>query len=143
MNPNEDLRAARGVRIDAEAMQWTFARSSGAGGQNVNKNSTKASLTVAVSDIQCSPKIRARIALRHPDKITVTCQIHRSQWRNRVACLEQLSEQLNEASAPPLAPRKKTKPSRGAIEERLASKRKDSEKKRNRLTKQEVSRHHM
>jgi ribosome-associated protein len=115
MSPDEDLRAARGVRVAVEAFQWTFARSSGAGGQSVNKTSTKATLTILLSDIQCSPTILAR-----------------SQWRNRVACMELLCEKLNEVSAPPPAPRRKTKPSRGAIERRLNSKRIDSEKKRNR-----------
>jgi ribosome-associated protein len=46
--------------------------------------------------------------------------------------MELLCEKLNEVSAPPPAPRRKTKPSRGAIERRLNSKRIDSEKKRNR-----------
>ena len=50
VNPDDDLRAARGVIVPADAMEWSFARSSGAGGQNVNKTSTKASLTVALHD---------------------------------------------------------------------------------------------
>ena len=132
MSPDEDLRAARGVRVAAEAFQWTFARSSGAGGQSVNKTSTKATLTILLSDIQCSPTILARLERSLPETVSVTSQVYRSQWRNRVACMELLCEKLNEASAPPPAPRRKTKPSRGAIERRLNSKRIDSEKKRNR-----------
>jgi ribosome-associated protein len=132
MSPDEDLRAARGVRVAVEAFQWTFARSSGAGGQSVNKTSTKATLTILLSDIQCSPTILARLERSLPETVSVTSQVYRSQWRNRVACMELLCEKLNEASAPPPAPRRKTKPSRGAIERRLNSKRIDSEKKRNR-----------
>ena len=132
MSPDEDLRAARGVRVAVEAFQWTFARSSGAGGQSVNKTSTKATLTILLSDIQCSPTILARLEKSLPETVSVTSQVYRSQWRNRVACMELLCEKLNEASAPPPAPRRKTKPSRGAIERRLNSKRIDSEKKRNR-----------
>lgn len=132
MSPDEDLRAARGVRVAAEAFQWTFARSSGAGGQSVNKTSTKATLAILLSDVQCSPTILARLERSLPETVSVTSQVHRSQWRNRVACMELLCEKLNEASAPPPAPRRKTKPSRGAIERRLNSKRIDSEKKRNR-----------
>jgi len=132
MSPDEDLRAARGVRVAVEAFQWTFARSSGAGGQSVNKTSTKATLTILLSDIQCSPTILARLEKLLPETVSVTSQVYRSQWRNRVACMELLCEKLNEASAPPPAPRRKTKPSRGAIERRLNSKRLDSEKKRNR-----------
>jgi ribosome-associated protein len=132
MSPDEDLRAARGVRVAVEAFQWTFARSSGAGGQSVNKTSTKATLTILLSDIQCSPTILARLEKLLPETVSVTSQVYRSQWRNRVACMELMCEKLNEASAPPPAPRRKTKPSRGAIERRLNSKRLDSEKKRNR-----------
>ena len=132
MSPDEDLRAARGVRVAVEAFQWTFARSSGAGGQSVNKTSTKATLTILLSDIQCSPTVLARLEKSLPETVSVTSQVYRSQWRNRVACMELLCEKLNEASAPPPAPRRKTKPSRGAIERRLNSKRIDSEKKRNR-----------
>lgn len=132
MSPDEDLRAARGVRVAVEAFQWTFARSSGAGGQSVNKTSTKATLTILLSDIQCSPTVLARLEKSLPETVSVTSQVYRSQWRNRVACMELMCEKLNEASAPPPAPRRKTKPSRGAIERRLNSKRIDSEKKRNR-----------
>ena len=132
MSPDEDLRAARGVRVAVEAFQWTFARSSGAGGQSVNKTSTKATLTILLSDIQCSPTVLTRLEKALPETVSVTSQVYRSQWRNRVACRELLCEKLNEASAPPPAPRRKTKPSRGAIERRLNSKRIDSEKKRNR-----------
>ncbi len=132
MSPDEDLRAARGVRVAVEAFQWTFARSSGAGGQSVNKTSTKATLTILLSDIQCSPAVLARLEKSLPETVSVTSQVYRSQWRNRVACMELLCEKLNEASAPPPAPRRKTKPSRSAIERRLNSKRIDSEKKRNR-----------
>lgn len=132
MSPDEDLRAARGVRVAVEAFQWTFARSSGAGGQSVNKTSTKATLTILLSDIQCSPTILARLEKLLPETVSVTSQVYRSQWRNRVACMELMCEKLNEASSPPPAPRRKTKPSRGAIERRLNSKRIDSEKKRNR-----------
>lgn len=132
MSPDEDLRAARGVRVAVEAFQWTFARSSGAGGQSVNKTSTKATLIILLSDIQCSPAVLARLEKSLPETVSVTSQVYRSQWRNRVACMELLCEKLNEASAPPPAPRRKTKPSRSAIERRLNSKRIDSEKKRNR-----------
>lgn len=132
MTPDEDLRAARGVRIKADALVWTFSRSSGAGGQNVNKNSTKATLTISLADILCSATIRARFEKSFGEEISLTCQTSRSQWRNRVLCIEQLIEKLNEASAPPPALRKKTRPTRGSIERRLDSKKRDSVKKQDR-----------
>lgn len=132
MTPDEDLRTARGILIASSAMQWTFARSGGSGGQNVNKTSTKASLTVAVEDMTCSHAARARIIAALGDSITVTNQTSRSQWQNRRNCLQQLTEMLDTAAAPPPAKRKKTKPTRSSIERRLESKRRDSAKKRDR-----------
>lgn len=132
MTPDEDLRTARGILIPSSAMQWSFARSGGAGGQNVNKTSTKASLTVAVEDITCSNAARARIITTCGESITVTNQTSRSQWQNRRNCLQQLTEMLDTAAAPPPAKRKKTKPTRSSVERRLESKRRDGEKKRDR-----------
>ncbi len=132
MTPDEDLRTARGILIPSSAMQWSFARSGGAGGQNVNKTSTKASLTVAVEDITCSNAARARIITACGESITVTNQTSRSQWQNRRNCLQLLTEMLDTAAAPPPAKRKKTKPTRGSVERRLESKRRDGEKKRDR-----------
>lgn len=132
MTPDEDLRTARGILIPSSAMQWSFARSGGAGGQNVNKTSTKASLTVAVEDMTCSNTARARIITACGESITVTNQTSRSQWQNRRNCLQQLTEMLDTAAAPPPAKRKKTKPTRGSVERRLESKRRDGEKKRDR-----------
>ena len=132
MTPDEDLRTTRGILIPSSAMQWSFARSGGAGGQNVNKTSTKASLTVAVEDITCSNAARARIITACGESITVTNQTSRSQWQNRRNCLQLLTEMLDTAAAPPPAKRKKTKPTRGSVERRLESKRRDGEKKRDR-----------
>ena len=132
MTESDDIRTPRGVYVSADAMQWNFSRSEGAGGQHVNKTSTKASLTVNLDDVVCSDIQRSRIFDALGDTITVTCQTTRSQWRNRQLCIKQLAEILNDATAPPPAPRKKTKPSRGVRERRLQSKKRDSEKKRNR-----------
>ena len=132
MTPDDDLRTQRGIRIAPTVMQWGFARSGGAGGQNVNKTSTKASLTVVVADMECSNAARARIIAALGESVTVTNQTTRSQWQNRRNCLEQLAKILDKVAAPPPAKRKKTKPTRGSVERRLESKRRDSEKKRDR-----------
>lgn len=134
MTLDEDLRTSRGILIASTALHWSFARSSGAGGQHVNKTSTKATLTVAAQDLACSNAARHRIIAALGDTITVTSQTSRSQWQNRRNCLRQLSDMLDDAATPPPAPRKKTRPSRGAIERRLESKRRESAKKRDRKT---------
>jgi ribosome-associated protein len=62
--------------------------------------------------------------------LTVTASEHRSQLRNRQAAASRLSAILTEATAPPPAPRRATRPSRAARERRLATKRQRSEIKR-------------
>jgi len=126
---NGEVKTARGIEIPEDAIEWSFARSSGAGGQHVNKVSSKATLTVLTASLSGSIVKCERITAAFGEQITVTCQETRSQWRNRELCLAKLVEIVDEAAAPPAPPRRKTKPSRGAIERRLSSKKKDSDKK--------------
>ena len=62
--------------------------------------------------------------------ITVTASEHRSQLRNREAARERLAALLRDAIAPPPRRRRPTKPSKGAVERRLAAKRRRSDLKR-------------
>lgn len=123
------MKTQRGIEIPEEALEWSFARSTGAGGQHVNKVSSKAVLTVATSSLVGSNVKLERVETALGEQITVTCQETRSQWRNRELCLAKLVELIDVAAAPPAPPRRKTKPSRGAIERRLSSKKKESDKK--------------
>ena len=129
MDSDGNIRTPRGLCIPETALSWTFARSAGAGGQNVNKTSSKASLTVATPLITGPRAALARVLAAHPESIRITQQVSRSQWRNRQHCITQLVEMIDAAAAPPAPPRRKTKPSKGAVERRLAGKKKDGEKK--------------
>ena len=132
------LVVTRSIRIPRDEFTFTFMRSSGPGGQNVNKVNTKVRLRW---DIAKSPSlseaVRERFQKAYSRRITtegdllITSQRYRDQVRNIDDCLEKLRELLASVAAPPRR-RKKTKPSRGSKERRLQGKREQSERKRSR-----------
>ena len=133
------VEIAPGVRVPDAALRFTFVSASGPGGQNVNKRATKAVLRLAIADLPVSERVRARVArlgkgwlVGDDGELSIAADEHRSQRRNREACLERLRELLIRAMAKP-KPRVPTKPGRGAVERRLRAKREQGEKKRRRL----------
>lgn len=132
MKPDEDLRTVSGLVVPSDALQWSFARSGGAGGQHINKTSSKATLVVETDAIDGSEILLRRIKINLAKTIRVTNQTSRSQWRNRQLCLAQLTEIIDNAAKPPSPKRKKSKPTRGSIERRLEGKRHASKKKQSR-----------
>jgi len=111
------------------------SRSSGKGGQNVNKTETKVGLwfNVAASAL-FSEEEKMRIHTRLATSITddgflqLNCDEHRSQLQNKQAVIERAIAMLQKALVVP-KPRKKSKPSKATIEKRLEEKRKKSLKK--------------
>jgi ribosome-associated protein len=126
------------LRIPLAEFEFTFARSSGPGGQNVNKVNSKALLRWPVRSSPSLPEaVRGRFLQKHGNRVTaegdllISSQRYRDQGRNVEDCLEKLRVMLAEAAAPPVH-RTRTKPSRGAIERRLQTKRIQSGKKQSR-----------
>ena len=134
MKPDEDLRTTSGLVVPSAALHWSFARSGGAGGQHINKTSSKATLTVAINEITGPEVLVRRVTNALSIKVRVTNQTSRSQWRNRQFCLTQLNEIIDNAAKPPTPDRRKSKPTRASVKRRLEGKRHASKKKESRRT---------
>ncbi len=125
--------------IPDEELDWSYARSGGPGGQNVNKVSSKAVLrwTAARSVAPIPLAAWARMKAKFPSRFTVegdvviSSQEYRDQERNREACVTKLAEMVQTSLVEP-TPRKKTKVSKAAKRRRVDDKRRQSAKKQGR-----------
>lgn len=124
------------INIPFSEFSFTFSRSGGAGGQNVNKVNSKVVLewNMATSNAISWPvKERFRTKFKgfinETGIVQITGQRHRSQKDNIDDCIQKLHAMILEVYTPPKI-RKATKPKRSAVLKRLNSKKKDSEKKR-------------
>jgi ribosome-associated protein len=138
MTVPEQLRINSQLAIPRRELQFTFVRSSGPGGQNVNKVASKAVLRWDIHNSSALPaavrgRLLARAARQINDRgeLVLTSQRYRDQGRNIDDCLEKLRA-LVLAAVPPPKRRKKTRPTRASKEERLGQKRAHAEKKRRR-----------
>lgn len=126
------------VRVPPDELSFSFVRSSGAGGQNVNKVASKAVMrwTPATSRA-LSPGVRERFLAKWASRLTVEGELVLSSdgWRDRprnvADCVERLHAMIEAVRQPP-KPRRPTKPSRAAKARRLDAKRAQSRKKRER-----------
>lgn len=132
------LDVAPHIRVPLEEFEFTFARSSGPGGQNVNKVNSKALLRWNPTTSPSLPDdVRRRFLQQYATRLTTVGELvlqserYRDQRQNIDDCLQKVREMLLAVARPPKT-RKKTKPSRGSKERRLDSKRRDSAKKQNR-----------
>lgn len=120
---------------DAE-LSWRFSRSSGPGGQGVNTTDSRVELTFDLGQSAIFPDwLRDRASRRLGDRLvagtlTITSSENRSQLRNREAALTRLRALLEDAIAAPAPPRRPTRPSRGAVERRIQSKKRRGQTKK-------------
>ena len=144
MPPSEDtnigqgeIRIGPGIMLPKSVLVFSFARSSGPGGQSVNKLNTKAHLHVKLDELavvlsdqaleRFKTLARGRINVR--DELVLSSSISRSQRLNRQACLDRLGELILRANVPVI------KRKRRRISKRQQEKRLDGKHKRS-LTKQ-------
>ncbi len=138
--PPGGMSIAPGVRVAPATLRFRFDRSSGPGGQNVNKVATQATLTVHLEDLHgpLSWVVLRRLeeAAGHrlaqdPSRLVIRCGASRSQTANKNACLEQLRDMIVAAQATP----KRRRPTRipmGVVRKRLRDKRHRADAKRGR-----------
>ncbi|HLA93884.1 MAG TPA: alternative ribosome rescue aminoacyl-tRNA hydrolase ArfB [Actinomycetota bacterium] len=130
------LRVTRSVLIPARELKWRFSRSSGPGGQSVNTADSRVELSLDLSTTTAlGPVQRARVLERLSGRLvdgvlTVKASRQRSQLQNREAALGRLAQILAGALAPPPPRRRPTRPKRGAVERRLADKKRRGQTKR-------------
>ncbi|CAA9326453.1 MAG: Hypothetical protein YaeJ with similarity to translation release factor [uncultured Nocardioidaceae bacterium] len=112
-------------------LTWQFSRSSGPGGQNVNKTDTRAQLSFDLAATDAFPEhLKERMLDRLGDQVVIVASEYRSQLRNRRAAEERLAELLQEAMRPPPPPRVPTKPSKASQQRRMDQKKQHGRTKR-------------
>ena len=122
------IRVTDLIALDDSELSESFIRSSGPGGQNVNKLATAVQLRF---DVRHSPSlpgdVRTRLErlagrrLTRDGVLVITAQSHRTQERNRADALERLVDLIRQAAVRPL-PRRPTRPTKASRQRRLESK---------------------
>ena len=126
------------IKVPLRELKFTYSRSQGPGGQNVNKVNTKATLRWSVKENDSLPEhVRQRFLERYKRRITLegdlvmTSQRFRDRGRNVADCLEKLRALIAAVSTPPKK-RKPTKPTKGSKRRRRESKEANSQRKQRR-----------
>ena len=120
------------LSIDEKEIEERFVRSSGPGGQNVNKVATAVQLRFDVAGSALPDEIRQRLITLAGSRMTddgvlvIEAREHRTQAQNREAARARLVAMMQRAAQRPKK-RKATKPGRAAKEQRLASKKRRGE----------------
>jgi ribosome-associated protein len=129
------IRITDSISIDDAELEESFVRSSGPGGQNVNKLSTAVQLRF---DVRHSPSLPNDVAVRlmklagsrvtKDGVLVLIAQIHRTQERNRAEARQRLIDLIRRAAVRPIQ-RKATRPTRAAKRKRIDSKKRRSQLK--------------
>jgi ribosome-associated protein len=125
--PAADPQAAAVTRHLAARGEWTYSTPRGPGGQRRDRVATEVRLTISAAALEGLPE---RLVDRLATGLGLTARplrlrsgTERQQSRNRAIVLARLEDRVRTALAPPPPSRRATRPTRGAVERRLTSKR--------------------
>ena len=123
------IRVTDRIEIDEKEFEEQFVRSSGPGGQNVNKVASAVQLRFDARRSRALPDVVAIRLMELAGKrltkdgvILLTADRFRTQEMNRADAQERLVALIREAAAPPPPPRRATKPTKASKERRLTEK---------------------
>ena len=132
------MAAIGGFEIPGNEIEFTFSRSSGAGGQNVNKVSSKATLHWNLGLNATVPEsVKSRFKLAYANRLSIdgVLILHSEQFRdqpkNKEACLNKFGSMLRAVGKVPKR-RIGTKPTKASIERRVQTKKRVGTKKKQR-----------
>ena len=133
-----DLKITKTLVIPSNEIKWRFSRSSGPGGQNVNKIESRVEIIFDLEDSKVLNDYQKEILKRNlKNKLVNNClrlavQEHRNQLLNRQLALMKLSLIIKDALNKPFKLRKSTKPNKASKRKRIDFKKKRGELKKSR-----------
>ena len=133
-----DLKITNTLVIPANEIKWRFSRSSGPGGQNVNKIESRVEIIFDLEDYKELNDYQKEILKRNlktklvNNSLRLTVQEHRNQLLNRQLALIKFSSIIKNALNKPFKLRKSTQPTKASQKKRVEVKKKRGELKKNR-----------
>ena len=133
-----DLKITKRLVIPSNEIKWRFSRSSGPGGQSVNKIESRLEMIFNLDDSKVFDDYQKEILKRNLKKklvnniLRLAVEENRNQYLNRQLALKKLSEMIKNALKKPFKLRKSTQPTKSSKKKRVEGKKKRGELKKSR-----------